>query len=128
VHRIETTAFRISLILGAAVITHFATAPLDAVPFAGLGDKVLHAGAFLVLGGLLDFSFPETGFGTGKIALLLAYGMAIEVVQHFLPFRTFSLLDWLADAAGIVLYVAAATPILKRTPWFQRRWDPQVSQ
>lgn len=125
---IETTLFRIALFVAVTTIAYVATAPLEAVPFVGVGDKFLHAGAFLVLAGLLDFAFPATRFTGGKVATLLAYGMAIEVVQSFLPFRSFSLLDWLADAAGVVLYVVVATPILKRTAWLQRRWDPQVFQ
>lgn len=127
-HRTAITASRVVLVITTGVIMHFATAPLDAIPFASLGDKVLHAAAFLTLSALLDFSFPMTPFGPRKIAMLMAYGMAIEVVQHFLPFRTFSLLDWLADGAGIALYVAAATPVLKRIPWLQRRWEPHVFQ
>lgn len=125
---IETTLFRVALFVATLVATRLATAPIEAVPFAGLGDKVLHAGAFLVLAGLLDFSFPATRFTAGKVATLLAYGMAIEVVQHFLPYRSFSLLDWLADAGGVALYAVVATPILKRTAWLQRRWDPHVFQ
>jgi VanZ family protein len=125
---IETTLFRVALFVATLVATRLATAPLEAVSFVRLGDKVLHAGAFLVLAGLLDFSFPATRFAGGKVATLLAYGMAIEIVQHFLPYRSFSLLDWLADAGGVVLYVVVATPILKRTAWLQRRWDPQVFQ
>ena len=124
----ETTLLRLLLVVTVVIIMHFATAPLEEVPFAGLGDKVLHIGAFLTLAALLDFAFPATPFGRGKVAALLAYGMMIEIVQHFVPFRTFSLLDWLADAVGIALYVAAATPVLKRTPWLQRRWAPQLSQ
>jgi len=120
--------FRIGLLSATTVIFYFATAPIESVPFAGLGDKVLHASAFLTLAGLLDFSFPVTRFDARKIAVLLAYGMTIEIVQHFLPFRTFSLLDWFADAAGIALYVGAATPLLKRMPWLHRRWAPQASQ
>ena len=125
---IETTLFRVALFVATLVATRLATAPLEAVSFVGLGDKVLHAGAFLVLAGLLDFSFPATRFGGRKVAALLAYGIGIEVVQHFVPYRSFSLLDWLADAGGVVLYVVVATPILKHTAWLQRRWDPQVFQ
>ncbi len=125
---IETTLFRVALFVATLVATRLATAPLEAVSFVELGDKVLHAGAFLVLAGLLDFSFPATRFGGRKVAALLAYGIGIEVVQHFVPYRSFSLLDWLADAGGVVLYVVVATPILKRTAWLQRRWDPQVFQ
>jgi VanZ family protein len=128
VRRLDVILFRTTLCVAAVAITHFATAPLTEVPFAGAGDKVLHASAFLTLAGLIDFSFPGTTFGRGKVFALLAYGLAIEIVQHFIPYRTFSLLDWIADAVGIALYVAVATPILKRTPWLQRRWEPQVSQ
>jgi VanZ family protein len=124
----QARLFRLALFLAVVVITRVATAPLEEIPILGLGDKVLHAGAFLVLAALLDFAFPATAFGARKIVALLAYGMTIEIVQHFLPFRTLSLLDWLADAGGVALYVAVATPILKRTPYLQRRWAPQVSQ
>ena len=126
--RIETTLFRVALLTATVVIMHFATAPLDRVPFVGLGDKVLHVSAFLVLAALIDFSFPTSAFDVRKLTTLMAYGLTIEIVQHFLPFRSFSLLDWLADGAGIALYVAAATPVLKRVPWLQRRWAPQLSQ
>jgi VanZ family protein len=126
--RTNTTLFRIVLLAAGAAITHFATAPLEAVPLIGLGDKVLHAGAFLVLAALVDFSFPTQGFGALKVAGLLAYGITLEIVQHFLPYRSFSLLDWIADAFGVALYIAAATPILRRIPWLQRRWDPQAFQ
>lgn len=127
-HRSEVTLFRTALLVATIVATRLATMSLDFTPAVGLNDKVLHVGAFLVLASLLDFSFPRNAFGTAKTATLLGYGMTIEVVQHFLPYRTFSLLDWAADAVGVVLYLAIAVPILKRTPWLQRRWAPQVSQ
>lgn len=124
----EARLFRIALFFAVVAITRLATAPLEEIPTLGVGDKVLHAGAFLVLAALLDFSFPATAFGAAKITALLAYGIAIEIAQHFLPFRGFSLLDWLADGAGVALYGVAATPILKRMPYLQRRWEPQRSQ
>lgn len=126
--RCEKMFFRLTLSVAVAAITYLATAPLDAVPVLGVGDKVLHATAFLVLAVLVDYSFPAASFAVGKISLLLVYGIAIEITQHFLPFRSFSLLDWLADAVGVLLYVVVATPLLKRTPWLQRRWAPQASQ
>lgn len=118
----EKIFFRISLAVAVAAISYLATAPLDAVPLLSLGDKVLHAAAFLLLAALLDYSFPASAFTGAKISTLLVYGIAIEITQHFLPFRSFSLLDWLADAGGVSLYVVAATPLLKRTPWLRRRW------
>ena len=37
-----------------------------------------------------------------KVAILLAYGIQIEVAQSFVPSRYFSLLDIVADGIGIV--------------------------
>ena len=53
--------------------------------------------------------------GAAKILALLAFGLAIEVVQHFLPHRDASLLDIAADVAGIALY-AAARPLFLTIP------------
>jgi VanZ family protein len=35
---------------------------------------------------------------------LAVFGLLIEIIQYFLPWRSFSLLDWLADIIGILTY------------------------
>jgi VanZ family protein len=35
---------------------------------------------------------------------LLGYGLAIEIIQYILPYRSFSLLDLAADAFGLLAY------------------------
>jgi len=44
---------------------------------------------------------------------LLAYGMLIECIQWLLPWRQFSLGDWAADAAGVLL---ACILLHRKTP------------
>jgi len=39
--------------------------------------------------------------------------LTIEIIQHFLPYRMFSLFDVAADAIGIVLY-KISFPFLKK--------------
>jgi VanZ family protein len=99
-----------------ATVTHLATTPIQAVPAFALSDKVAHAAAFFVLAFLLDFSFPATPLGGVKALSLLAYGMLLEIVQYFLPYRLFSVLDFVADGAGVALY-AAILPILCKMPF-----------
>ena len=62
---------------------------------------------------LADLSWPAMRFNGAKIILLLIYGVAIEFVQHFLPYRAASFLDIVADGLGILLYLPLA--LLLRT-------------
>lgn len=86
-----------------------------------VSDKLEHAAAFYVLALLLDFSTPRTAYRLRKALPLMAYGIALEVVQYFLPYREFSLLDMAADAAGLSLY-GLSVPWLRRAPLLRRRW------
>ena len=100
---------RLALALCLASIAMLAFAPLSIDPGTG-NDKINHILAFGVLAALVDGSFPGPGPGQGwaKWFSLLGYGLLIEAVQFFLPFREASGWDLLADAAGIGLYVAGA--------------------
>ena len=93
-------------LVGIAVL---AFAPLASDPGTG-NDKLNHLLAFGVLAALADRSFPGPGPGKGwgKWVSLMAYGLLIEGVQSFLPYREASGWDLLADGAGIGLYVVAA--------------------
>jgi VanZ family protein len=114
-------SFRLALVLAVLVATYIATAPLMFPPLADINDKVLHGLAFFVLAFLLDFSFPRSEFGFSKAFALLLYGIGIEVVQYFLPFRSFSALDVGADGIGIAAYYFSL-PALRRLPLLRLRW------
>ncbi len=68
-----------------------------------INDKVAHAATFFVLAFLYSHSVGKC-YGLKEVVLLLAFGFLIEVIQYILPWRSFSLLDWLADFIGIAIY------------------------
>ncbi len=90
--------FRLGLWACLVIISFLAFAPLASDPGTG-HDKANHILAFLVLAGLADLAYPgpAPGRGGGKWLILLAYGLFIETVQYFSPYREFSGWDLVAD-------------------------------
>lgn len=70
-----------------------------------INDKLGHALIFFFLAFLCSHSLGNK-FGIKAIILLAMFGLAIEVVQNFLSWRSFSMLDWFADIIGIIAYDA----------------------
>lgn len=68
-------------------------------------DKLNHVLAFIVLAYLLAKSFDEWDFWRVQVPVLMVYGIAIEVIQAFLPWRTGSIADVLANITGVVIYL-----------------------
>lgn len=102
--RMPLIMMRVALSLALLLSLYLATIKGGPVEAADVNDKFAHSAGFFMLAWLCDFSFPRFGFGLSKIVPLLGYGLLIEIIQFFLPYRTFSLLDMVADAAGIALY------------------------
>lgn len=119
--RTTIIGFRIALVVAVVVVLHLATTPLRYPMVEDVNDKAGHVLAFFGLALLLDFSFPDSGLDWRKILALLAFGLLIEAIQYYLPYRTFSLLDVAADGAGIALYWLSL-PALRRVPVLRRRW------
>ena len=115
-------ASRLLLIVAGTVILYLATTSRMIPVVEDINDKAEHGIAFYVLALLADFSFPQNGFGRAKALSLLGYGLAIEIIQYFLPYRSFSLIDLGADAVGLVIY-GVSLPMLKRMPLLKKRWD-----
>ena len=99
--------FRIGLATTVLVITWLALAqdPYPDVEFL-LFDKLNHVVAFLVLAFLADYAFPLVQNHNIKWLALLGYGLFLEVAQYSTGYRYFEVLDLLADASGIAVYVA----------------------
>jgi len=123
--RAQIITFRLFLIAAVAAITYLAMTRQEYPLVKDISDKASHIVAFYVLALLVDFSFPQKTFGLSKITGLLSYGLLIEVVQSFLPGRTPSLLDLLADGVGIASY-KLSLPVLRLVPLLGRRWTAQV--
>lgn len=113
--------FRTLLCLELFIITYLATTALEFSVISSDHDKAHHFFAFLSLALLLDFSFPNSRFNTNKIFSLIAYGVAIETVQHFLPHRMFSLWDIGGNILGLFAY-ALLIPFAKKIPVLHDRW------
>ncbi len=118
---VQIRIFRGLFVLAFAAVAILAFMHMPETGSQRISDKLHHACAFYALALLLDFARPGTEFGLRKFAVLMAYGVAIECVQYFLPWREFSLLDMVADAVGLLLYVASV-PLLMRIPLLRRRW------
>lgn len=96
-------AFRAALLVCVLAIAYLAFAPLERLPGAP-SDKLNHLLAFAVLAWLADKSYPGRRLEPYRWMLLLGYGLTIELIQGFLPFREASLLDFAADATGVLCY------------------------
>jgi len=86
-------------------------------PWVALNDKAVHLALYSVLGGLLGWAtfasrrprWPGNGIPPFvAICVGWLYGLSDELHQAFVPGRTPSVGDWLADAVGVVVgYVVA---------------------
>ena len=66
-------------------------------------DKVAHFGAYSLLGLLLAHAVRATGLPFAlAVALGWLYGASDEFHQSFVPGRSVELLDWVADALGVL--------------------------
>ena len=72
--------------------------------FLDLTDKMEHFIAFFLLSFLLNRASSTITHRFRNMFALSAFGLFIEVMQYFIPNRTTSLYDLLADMAGIFAF------------------------
>jgi VanZ family protein len=97
--------------------------PSSSLPRIGANDKLLHLGAFGGLAFLVAWALPTREGKTLQralwtLGLVIAYAMLDELTQKFIPGRSCSLGDFIADAIGACMGLAAyfaAKAILVRT-------------
>ncbi|MGP4845230.1 VanZ family protein [Marinobacter sp. 1Y8] len=97
-----TALWRLALIGSMLVILWLATTRLDYPIPASSWDKLNHLIAFIELAILARLSWPRLSPAYAGLAML-AYGLAIEIIQAPLAYREFSLLDLVADGAGVLI-------------------------
>jgi len=103
--------FQCGLALNLIVISWLAFSESSPQVSISGNDKLLHALAFFVLAFLVDGAFLARSFVSFKMPLLISYGLFIELVQLYLSYREFSLLDLVADATGILCFWVVAKPV-----------------
>jgi len=92
-------------------LSHQSTLP---VPMAFPNqDKLMHFGAYAILGALASHAFTGAGLRGAlwwAIAFASAYGVSDEFHQSFVPGRSVDFFDWVADTLG----AAAGTAVYAR--------------
>ncbi len=93
------------------------TRPANPAIVRDLDDKVIHGGAYALLG--LSAGTAASALGIGHAALAgwgyaVAHGVLLEVAQRCAPPRTAELGDVIADAAGAALGTAAVAAWRRR--------------
>jgi VanZ family protein len=83
-------------------------------PVTDNSDKFLHALAFFTLAFLADMSFPSVKLFLRKLIFLLFFGIFIELVQVYLPWRSAEMMDLVADGAGMVLYFVPVSVVRRK--------------
>jgi VanZ family protein len=76
------------------------------------GDKVHHFFAFALFAALFSFAYKKSSIVTVLIVSVI-FGYFIEVSQYFLPYRTYEIMDVLADFSGAVFGAVAVKVFLK---------------
>jgi VanZ family protein len=71
--------------------------------FALASDKFWHTLAYLVLYLSCLLAYRQQSALLLRFALLFSFSATIEIIQYFVPQRSFSLLDLCANAAGLLL-------------------------
>lgn len=87
------------------VLFALAVLPMPGPPMSG-GDKLGHAAAFALLAVFGCAALPRL-HAVFVLGLGIGFGVLIEVTQHFIPYRSAEVADVVADAAGLLLGLAA---------------------
>ncbi len=99
--------FRVVFLVLLLLVSIGSVMDFGSTPAAALNDKLQHILAFAALGGLGGAGWPLRHRWAFVLPLLLGYGLLIECVQWFLPWREFSMLDLAADLVGLLLALGA---------------------
>ncbi|KPP97307.1 VanZ family protein [Marinobacter sp. HL-58] len=114
--------WQVILVVSAAFIMYLATTSEPYPVPSSDNDKFNHALAFLQLTIVTRLAWP----GLSRLWIapgLLAFGVAIEVVQAQLPYRTFAVADILADAAGIAIGLLPFPDFIRRRKANDKPWQ-----
>ena len=79
---------------------------------ASFNDLFMHFMAYMVLMCAGLFTFPYRMYITRLFAVFFTYSVFIECVQFFLPYRSFSILDMFANAAGLLVGISLGLVLL----------------
>lgn len=116
-----------------ALIFSISSLSLTHTPLPRFSDKAIHLVEYGVLAVLVTFALRRTrdGWTVAKVALVAAafaaaYGVTDEVHQLYVPHRSASVYDWLADALGAALAAALLARLWRKNEETTGAHDPAV--
>ena len=100
------TLYRINFFLSLLLVMFFSAVPASSIPniatLSFLTDKMIHALIFLYL----SFIGLNCYFDISKLLLLgmiFSFGLVIEIIHFYHPYRFFEIPDLIANLIGILL-------------------------
>jgi VanZ family protein len=99
--------------------TYMAFTPIPHAITPSMGDKNPHLLAFVYLSVALWWAYPRWGASYVAASMLVAYCVCIEVIQTFIPNRSASLFDLVADWIGILIGLG----VVHLVRWLQARFS-----
>ena len=100
------TLYRINFFLSLLLVMYFSAVPASSIPniaaLSFLTDKMIHALIFLYL----SFIGLNCYFNISKLLLLgmiFSFGLVIEIIHFYHPYRFFEIPDLIANLIGILL-------------------------
>jgi len=81
-------------------------------PLIPYQDKVIHFGIFAILSFIITYEKRKADCKTLIICTL--FGILIEIIQSFLPWRSFEVLDMVFDALGAGAGIIAAKWLISK--------------
>ena len=101
-----TLALRGTFFISIILILYLSLVPASELEFFNalslIGDKILHGVIFFyisILGMFCDFKIKYYTL----MAIIFSFGLTIEIVHYFYPYRYFEWADLLANSFGIIL-------------------------
>ena len=86
------------------ILTILSLIPSPKIKTPSMNDKFLHFAAYIFLSFMADMLLNKKIIVSALILFL--YGVSIELIQYYLPFRQCELLDIAANTAGIIVFFA----------------------
>jgi VanZ family protein len=71
-------------------------------------DLLMHCIGYIVLMCSIFLAFPLKNKAIKFLTLLFIFSFLIECIQYFLPYRSFSLMDMLANSMGLLIGLGLA--------------------
>ena len=95
-------SFRIILAISISVVTIFSIQEVSIESSFNFLDKALHFLCFIYLT-LITWLSRILNKDLHVYVIVLAYGILIEIIQIYIPYRSFEILDIFADFLGILV-------------------------